>query len=425
MCTLFHETTDVDESKEIIQILYPRLLSLRPLIASVAGEDDAEKYKSTTRLFTEAGEAWVVLAARLPTEFRSLVEAILECCARDADREAIAITFRFWGDLKQHITIHTYAAAKSSYQDIFGQLVDVMIKHLEFPTLDDPNAIDLFDGDREQEENFRSFRHRMGDVLKDCCEVIDASTCLHKAYDLIKLWVATYASQVDGTTVPHWQKLEAPLFAVRGMGRMVSAEESSVLPELISLMVMIPEHEKLRFQAVMALGRYTEWTANHPNYLQPQLQYLISSFQHPSSEVKEAAALAFSFFGQDCSKLLVDEVHSFHTFYDGVLDALIPTSQEELSKGVAYIIGAQSKEKICASMKLYCDPIVERLKLRANKAQLEPDNKLLKERIAGRFYQARSRLWNPANTARNNHSPHNIHPEYNAILLTNRDQPSS
>ena len=387
MCTLYHETTDVDESKEIIQILYPRLLSLRPLIASVAGEDDVEKYKSTTRLFTEAGEAWVVLTARMSNEFRSLVEAILECCARDADRDAISITFRFWGDLKQHITVPTYAAARSNYQDIFGQLVDVMIKHLEFPTPNDVHATDLFDGDREQEENFRSFRHRMGDVLKDCCEVIGAGTCLHKAYDLIKAWVAKYGSQVNGSTVPHWQKLEAPLFAIRGMGRMVSPEESIVLPDLISLMVQIPEHEKLRFQAVMALGRYTEWTANHPNYLQPQLQYLISSFQHPNPEVKEAAALAFSFFGQDCSRLLVGEIRNFHTFYDGVLDALIPTSQEELSKGVAYIIGAQPKSEIYSSMKLYCDPLVNRLKLRANEAQLDPENKLLKERVAGKNHE--------------------------------------
>jgi transportin-3 len=368
MCTLYRETRDVDESMEVIQILYPRLLTLRPLIKQVSEEDDSEKYKSATRLFSEAGEAWVILVARLPNEFRSLVEAVLECCARDKTREAIAITFYFWSDLKQYITIDKHAEARQKYADLFDQLVDVMIKHLEFPTVD-PSITDLFDGDREQEENFRHFRHKMGDVLKDCCEVLSVTQCLNKTFDIIKNWIATYASQATATLVPHWQKLEAPLFAIRAMGRMVSPEESQVLHQLIPLIVQIPDHEKLRFQAVMALGRYTEWTAQHPDFLQ----------------VKEAAALAFRFFGSDCSKLLKGEVQNLHGFYDSVLDQLLPNSQEEITEGVSYVVAAQSKENIYSSMKLYCDPIVQRLKVRANEAQSDPENKLLKERVAGKI----------------------------------------
>ena len=105
MCTLYRDTKDVHESLPIIQALYPRLMALRPKIAETAETEDLEAFKGITRMFAEAGEAWVVLIARMPAEFRGLVEAILECCARDWEREAISITFIFWYELKQSLTI--------------------------------------------------------------------------------------------------------------------------------------------------------------------------------------------------------------------------------------------------------------------------------------------------------------------------------
>ena len=384
MTTMYHETKDVDESMDVIKILYPKVLELQPLIKQVAEEDDPEKFKSTTRLFSEAGEAWVVLISRMPTEFRRLVEAILECCARDSTREAISATFYFWSDFKQMVTVEKHAEARTKFADLFAQLVDVMIRHLEFPTASGPNELDLFDGDRQQEENFREFRHKMGDVLKDCCEVISVTQCLNKTFELIQNWISTYASQATATNVPYWQKLEAPLFAIRAMGRMVPKDESKILHQLIPLMVQIPDHQKLRFQAIMALGRYTEWTALHPDYLQPQLQFVVSSFNHESSEVREAAALAFRFFGADCQQLLQHEVQNLHGFYDSVLDKLPPYSQEELTEGASCVVAVQPKDNIYASLQLYCNPIVERLRQRASKAQADPNNKTLQTQVAGK-----------------------------------------
>ena len=123
---------------------------------------------------------------------------------------------------------------------------------------DDSDETDLFDGDREEEEKFREFRHQMGDVLKDCCEVITVTECLNKAFTLIQHWIATYGPQASESKVPRWQKLEAPLFSLRAMGRLVPPDEKTVLHQVIPLIVQIPDHEKLRFQGIMALGRYTE-----------------------------------------------------------------------------------------------------------------------------------------------------------------------
>ena len=373
MCTIYRDTREVDESLEAIQVLYPRILALRPKIVEAAESEDSETSRGLTRLFAEAGEAWVVLIARLPSEFRGLVEAILECCARDRERDSVSLTFLFWYEFKQMVTLDKYIQARNEYADIFAKLVDVMIKLLEFPTPEGPNETDLFDGDREQEEKFREFRHQMGDVLKDCCEVITVTECLGKSFNLIQQWISTYASQVTNTSVPHWQELEAPLFGMRAMGRMVSPEEDVVLRQVIPLIVQIPNHEKLQFQAIMALARYTEWTAQHPEFLQPQLNFIIAGFNHESKEVVKAAALAFRFFGTDCRNLLRDHIVQLHEFYESVLDKLPSASQDEITEGVAFVISTQPPEKIYSMLKLYCDPVIKRLMDHANQLTIAQD----------------------------------------------------
>ena len=369
ICTILRDTREVDESIEVIQLIYPRLMSLRTKLGAAIASDDQDTFKGLTRLFAEAGEYWVVMIARLPNEFRGLVEAVLECCARDTDRDAISLTFLFWYEFKQIIVMERYKSALEIFAHIWSQLVDIMIKHLEYPEPEGPEEADLFDGDREQEEKFREFRHQMGDVLKDCCDVITVKECLGKAFNLIQLWISTHGSQVDENRVSHWQQLEAPLFSMRAMGRMVSPEESVVLHQVIPLIVQIPNHEKLRFQAIMALGRYTDWTAQHPEFLQPQLNFVIAGFKHESKEVVKAAALAFRFFGTDCRNLLTDHVTQLHDFYESVLDELLPASQEEITEGVASVVSAQPLNKIYPMFKLYCDPIIKRMMSRANQAQ--------------------------------------------------------
>ena len=383
MCTILRDTREVDESIEVIQLIYPRLMSLRPKIAEAASSQDQDAFKGLTRIFAEAGEYWVVMIARLPDEFRGLVESVLECCARDTDREAISLTFLFWYEFKQMITMERYKQAQNAYADVFAKLVDIMVKHLEYPTPDGSDESDLFDGDREQEEKFREFRHQMGDVLKDCCDVINVTECLSKAFHLIQQWIATHGSEATASRVPHWQELEAPIFSMRAMGRMVSPEESVVLRQVIPLIVQIPDHEKLRFQAIMALGRYTDWTAQHPEFLQPQLNFVMAGFKHESKEVVKAAALAFRFFGTDCRKLLTGNITQLYGFYESVLDELPPPSQEEVTEGVACVISALPAEKTYENFKRFCNPIVNRMISRANAAK-SAENDAAKLAVAGK-----------------------------------------
>jgi transportin-3 len=386
LCAIFKETTDVDENMTNIQTLYPRVISLRPKIAAAAESEDLDTYKGITRLFSEAGEAWVVLIARHPVQFRDLVECILECALRDKDRDAISLTFNFWFEIRSYLTLERYIEARAAYADLFSKLVDIMVKHMEYPVPEDGNEADLFDGDREMEEKFRGFRHSMGDVLKDCCEVIGVTECLGKVTSLITQWVTTYGPQASDGKVPHWQELEAPLFSMRAMGRMVDKDENIVLPQVIPLIVQLPEHDKIRFATILVLGRYTEWTSEHPLFLQPQLNYIISAFEHGNPEVIRAAAMSLQFFCLDCKELLVDNLPQLQGFYENISARLPVASLEEVTKGVAAVVSVQPKDKIYEALKGCCTPILQRLMAKANAAKDEPSKLALAGKTLFKIY---------------------------------------
>ncbi|KAL9051098.1 MAG: hypothetical protein Q9162_006222 [Coniocarpon cinnabarinum] len=378
---LLRETRDVDECKDTIEKLYPRIMAIKPKIMQAAESEDAEQYKGVTRIFAEAGETWMLLIVRMPGQFRSLVEAILECAARDKDREVVSLTFNFWFEMKQYLVLDKYMESRAQLADLFSKLVDIMIQHLEYPHPADSNQKDLFDGDREQEDKFREFRHLMGDVLKDCCEVLGASACLRKPYELIERWVSSHSAQVQQGLVPDWQALEAPLFSMRAMGRMVEAEEAIMLPRLIPLITQIPDQEKVRFQAVMVLGRYTEWTAQHPETLQDQLQFILAAFDHPSKDVVQAAALSLQWFCFDCAELLRDHVSQLQQFYERVIHRLSVGSQQEVTEGVAAVVAVQPLSSIHQQFQLCCDPVVDRLKQMAQSASTEEQKLALADHI--------------------------------------------
>jgi transportin-3 len=384
LCTMLRETVDVDESQNVIEALFPRVIALQPQINKVVEEEDTERFKSLTKVFATAAECWALGIARQPSHFKPLVDAVLECAAKDKDKDVIEFTFNFWYDLKLYLVLERYIESRVALVDVFSKLVDILLNQLRYPQ-PDGNESDLFDGDREQEEKFREFRHQMGDTLKDACEVLGITECLNKVLHSIKLWMQNYASQASETSVPHWQELEAPLFAVRALGKMVDKDENIVLPQLMPLLVQIPNHEKLRFATIMVLGRYTEWTAAHPEYLEPQFNYIVSSFSLDSKEITRAAALAMKFFCQDCKHLLSGQVWQLQTFYDSVLDKLPDVSKEEITDGVANVVAVQPVEETYRLLKTYCDPLVQRLMSKANAATDEESKLALAGRTLHRY----------------------------------------
>lgn len=356
ICSLVRETRDVHEFEDSIAKLHERVLKLRPKIH--AEHDDPEVLRGLTRLFSEAAESWHVTIARNPDTFRSLVETVCECAAFDDDLDVVQYTFYFWYNLKQLLVLEAYQHAREVFRDIYAKLIDIMIAHLHYP-------MDGF-SDKNEEDKFRTFRHDMGDVLKDCCVVIGASEALAKPFNEI---VSLVEAGRNGQNVP-WQKIEAPLFSMRSMGKEVSPDESVILPRLMQLLVSLPEHEKIRYAATLVLGRYTAWTANNPQFLQDELNYITAGFSY-SVTVQTAAAQALMHFCHDCGPLLADYTEQLHTFYTSVGPQLDLDSLYEITDGLAHVVDTLPQDRLYSALESFCDPTFASLALLAKQESSE------------------------------------------------------
>lgn len=352
LVTIVRETRDID-NHEIIDALYQQILQLNKFMHDNADNlEDPEKVDGLTRLYVECGESWSALIARNPQHFKPLVEILLNCCKYEDDLDIVKYTFQFWYLLKQLVVLPKFQEARQVFGDCYLQLISIIIKHLTYPiTSNDDN---LFNGDKEQEDKFKEFRYEMGDVLKDCCAVVGASKALQIPFTQIQ----TILSNSQG----HWQYLEAPLFSMRTMAKEVPTKEKTILPTIMSLLVQLPEHPKIRYAATLVLGRYTEWTAKNPEFLEPQLNYITKGFEvDNNNEIFMATSHALMYFCQDCSELLVNYLEQLYLLYGQVKDKIDLESNYELTDGIAHVVAKVPEENLYKISDMFLEPSLQKV----------------------------------------------------------------
>lgn len=284
VCQIVHETQEIDDNMAVIELIVPRIIALRSRLTT--HRDDPDKIRGFARIFSEAGETYRSLLVQHTETFFPLVEAIGECSAYP-DLDIVPITFPFWMRLAQ--ILGKRSSTNPLFVSAFESLMSVIIRHLHFP----PDATG-FTG--QEADTFRSFRHVMGDTLKDCCFVLRTDTCLLAAYQLI---TTSLARGPDAT----WQDIEAPLFGMRSMGAEVDPNDANAVPKIMDLIPSLPNHPRVRYAALMLVSRYTEWINNHPEYIRFQLEYIASGFDYADQEVCAAAGQALKYLCQDCKKV--------------------------------------------------------------------------------------------------------------------------
>jgi transportin-3 len=361
LCTIMRETRDI-ENHELIDALFKQLIQLNSFMISNPDKlEDPSTVDGLTRLYVEAGESWHVLIAKNPKHFKPLVEILLQACKYEEDLDVVKYTFYFWYMLKQLLTLPKFQESRQEYAEIYAQLITIIIKHLTYPI--GPQDDNLFEGDKEQEDKFKEFRYEMGDVLKDCCAVVGPSRALSIPFQQVQ-------SIISNSTSSNWQHLEAPLFAMRAMAKEVPLKEKLMLPTIMSFLVQLPEHPKIRYAATLVLGRYTAWTAKNPEFLEPQLNYIIKGFEVANDasqplvgkkEIIMATSRALMYFCQDCSELLVNYLEQLYILYGQIKDQLDTESHYELVDGLAHVIAKLPQENVYKTLQMFITPTLERL----------------------------------------------------------------
>lgn len=298
---LIHETQEIDDNLPVIQEILPRVLALAPRLESEEVRDDPDALRGYCRIFVEAGETYRPLILQHAQTFFPLVQAIA-ICAQSEELEIVKITFNFWYKLAQSLGKRPSDDFSRPFADVYKGLVQVIIGHLRFPAEDgEMNA--------QERDDFRSFRHTMGDTLKDCCYVLGSTECLKRSFELIQ--AALQAAAAPGAEASKsWQAIEAPLFSLRSMGAEVDPTDNEAVPLIMSLLPALPNHPKVQYAAILVIGRYTEWIDQHPENLEFCLQYVSKGFESADKEVAAASAQSMRYLCKDCKQVRLPSLHS-------------------------------------------------------------------------------------------------------------------
>ncbi|KAG8901213.1 Nuclear import receptor [Tulasnella sp. 403] len=358
ICGLIHETQEIDDNMPVIQAILPRLVALRPKLTAAVRAEDSDTVRGLCRIFTEAGETYRLLLLQHPETFFPIVEAIGEC-ATFTDLDIVPITFHFWFRLAQ--SIGKKPDVPPVFLDAYRALMDVIIKHLHFPASAEAMSA-------QERDEFRGFRHVMGDTLKDCCYVLGTDGCLLRTYEMI---TEALERGSTGTGAVSWQDIEAPLFSMRSMGAEVNPDDDEVLPKIMDLIPKLPAHPRVRYAAIMVISRYTEWTDRHPSYIPFQLSYISAGFEDPDIEVSAAAGQAMKYMCKDCRQAsrqctplaqklissfnqhLVPYLPQLHTFVQTMGPKLIQDDRLQVYEAIGYVITSMPMQEAGTTLRTF------------------------------------------------------------------------
>ncbi|KAI9273878.1 armadillo-type protein [Helicostylum pulchrum] len=343
VCEIIYETRDVNECQAVIEKIYPCFTTILSKLQESIEEEDDDNVRGYCRIFVNAGEAYINLIGSHPEAFVTLMEGILKCTAYQ-DLDIVELTFKFWYELSNLLQTESFAYAVPQFIGYYEALVDIMIVHLHYPK-------DLDSMTAEDRDEFRDFRHKMGDTLKDCCRILTPQRCLLKPMNLL----TSLLNKPDAT----WQQIEAPIFSLRVMGSEVPENENEVMCHIMEFLSKLPDHPKIRYAATLVISRYSFWTKLHPQYITYQLNFISSGFQN--TEVAAASALALKNLCKDCSEHLVDYISQLHLFYLNVVKTLPFRDILEVTEAVSHVITVLPINEIEKALQLFCLPIAQDL----------------------------------------------------------------
>lgn len=282
-------------SPQLLEKVYPKL---QPMIAIISekGYDDPDRMRGICRILVETGEGFPDLFLTNYASFQPILNGMLVCAACE-DLDIARITFNVWYLLSEELK-KSENTTKVPFKAVFEQLVSVVIKHLQYPA-------DLDSWRASERDEFREFRHIIGDVLKDCLQVLGEDALSIPVNQLTAYFsngLAVGSPILDPNV--SWQQIEAPLFSLRAMCRRVSLDESNYMPQIMMMLPRLPEHPKLKYAAVLVIGRYAEWTNYHPDLLSYQLDFVSKGFEGGKANFT-ACAQTFRDLCKYCSAVIV------------------------------------------------------------------------------------------------------------------------
>ncbi|ETM99951.1 hypothetical protein, variant [Phytophthora nicotianae INRA-310] len=294
----------------VVQWLAPRLLSLRGAFTSAAEAEDMDACLGLCRIFTEMGEAYLELLLGAGND-TALVDLLLDCMSYP-DAEVADVTIPFWFRLLEELQRRVTPAILAQYKPRLERLAGLCMQKLqfreEFPTL----PVD-------KQQDFKTFRQELGDILRDCCQLLGVEAVLQHCVNGLNQIFQTPAESRS------WEAVEAHLYCFRSIAREVERAKTNVdaLDAPISLIFQhlpqFADHPAICYTSCLIVSRYAEWLRSHPSSLSTQVNFLntcvtksAGDARYGEWEVARAAASAVRALAMDCWSILGADIVAFY-----------------------------------------------------------------------------------------------------------------
>ncbi|KAL8015322.1 putative armadillo-like helical, exportin-1/Importin-beta [Plasmopara halstedii] len=294
----------------VIQWLAPTLLSLRRAFSVAAEAEDVDTCLGLCRIFSEMGEACFGFIQTIGNYDVALVDLLLDCMSF-SDAEVADVTIPFWLHMLGNLQ-HRNSATLERYQPQVMRLAGLCTQKLQFRD-------DFLSLPGDQQQNFKDFRQEIGDILRDCCQLLGVETILQHCVNGLNL---VFQAPLDSRK---WEAVEAHLYCFRSIAREVekSNTNTETLNASISLifqhLTQFADHPAICYTACLIVSRYAKWLHAHPTVLSPLVGFLttcvtksaeISSYK--DWEVARAAGAAVRALAIDCWLMLGQDIVAFY-----------------------------------------------------------------------------------------------------------------
>jgi hypothetical protein len=155
--SMIRETREVSKHSENIDIFYDELHSLGAKLRLLG--TDSNTFRGIVRIYAEAGEAWVLFISRNPQKYGFLLEQLVCCAKYSQDLEVAKITFNFWNQLAQLVSVDQKTFRNHSFQAIFANLKDIVIEGLD--------GSEMSPVDRAGREKFLDFLNNISESVSN------------------------------------------------------------------------------------------------------------------------------------------------------------------------------------------------------------------------------------------------------------------
>lgn len=353
---------DMQRDLVLVQWLVPQLMQLKNAFQHAAADEDTDKCLGLCRIFTEMAEAYIpLLVGDLEMGQAAVVDLLLDCMSYP-DVEIADVTVPFWFRFIEELlrTERVERDAKvAKLAPSLMRLAGICMQHLQFQ-----DEFPRLPSDKQQD--FKLFRHELGDILRDVCELLGAESILqHCVQGLERIFQLPVEQR-------RWEAIEAHLFCFRSIARHVERASPEVVNAPIQLIFQhlprFSEHPAICYTSCLIVSRYVEWLKTHPSFLPHQLEFLnqnvMSSTQDPlfaEWEVARAASAAIRSIATDCWALLGGDITAFYLHIEKH-DILVVEDQTFILEGMlAGVASTRDLGAVLVLLEQILEPIGQRL----------------------------------------------------------------